>query len=93
VRTLLAVSEQRFDQLRLLARVLFAAAAAVLVLSVVGAIQIATTSSSIAGLDETVRQNRGVVALGALGGGVIGAGVLAGLAGILTILLERERKS
>ena len=90
MRTLLAVSEQRFDQLRLLARVLFAAAAAVLVLSVIGAIEIATTSSSIAGLDETVRQNRGVVALGALGGGVVGAGILAGLAGILTVMLDRE---
>jgi ABC-type uncharacterized transport system permease subunit len=86
------VSERRIEQLRLLVLVLFAAAAAALVLSVVAAITIATSSSSIAGLDETVRQNRGVVALGALGGGIVGAGIMAGLAGILTVMLDREQE-
>lgn len=85
------MSQQRIEQLRLLARVLFAASAAVLLLSVIGAIQVATSSSNLPIVGDIQHQNRGVIALGAFGGGVVGAGILAGLAGILTLMLEREQ--
>ena len=65
-------------------------AAAVLVLSVAGAIQIGTTDSDIPIFGDIQQQNRGIAALAALGGGIVGAGVLAGLAGILTALLDSQ---
>jgi hypothetical protein len=84
------MTEQRREQLRLLVRVLFAAAAAVIVISVIVSIQIGTSDSEIPIFGEIQQQNRGIIALGALGGGVVGAGILAGLAGILLLLLERD---
>jgi hypothetical protein len=87
------VSDERLELLRLLARLLFAAAATVLAFSVVGAIMIASTDNAVPGLETLQRQSRGIGALAALGGGVLGSGVLAGLAGILTVLLEREERA
>jgi hypothetical protein len=87
------VSDERLELLRLLARLLFAAAAMVLAFSVVGAIMIASTDNAVPGLETLQRQSRGIGALAALGGGVLGSGVLAGLAGILTVLLEREERA
>lgn len=84
------MTEQSREQLRLLVRVLFAAAAAVIVISVIVSIQIGTSDSEIPIFGEIQQQNRGIIALGALGGGVVGAGILAGLAGILLLLLERD---
>jgi hypothetical protein len=86
------MTEQRREQLRLLVRILFAMAAAVLVLSVAGAIQIASSNSDIPIFGDIQQQNRGVAALAALGGGIVGAGVLAGLAGILTALLDSQER-
>ena len=60
-------------------------------LSVIGAIQIATSDSSLGISPDFERQSRGVVVLGALGGGITAAGVLAGLGAILQVLLERPR--
>jgi hypothetical protein len=85
------VSKQRIDQLRLLVRVLFAAAAAALVLAVIAAIQIATSSTNIEIVGQIQQESRGVIALAVFGGGVVGAGILAALAGILTVLLDREQ--
>jgi hypothetical protein len=84
------VSEERIELLRLLARLLFAAAGVVLAFSVVGAIMIASTNNAVPGFETLQRQSRGIGALAALGGGILGSGVLAGLGGILTVLLERE---
>jgi hypothetical protein len=84
------VTEQRLEQLRILVRLLFAAAALVLVFSVIGAIQIASSDDAVPLFETFQRQSRGIGALAALGGGVVGAGVLAGLGGILTALIERE---
>ena len=84
------MTEQRREQLRLLVRVLFAAAAAVIVVSVIVSIQIGTSDSEIPIFGDIQQQNRGIIALGALGAGVVGAGILAGLAGILLFLLERD---
>jgi len=79
---------QRREQLRLLVRILFGMAAAVVVFSVVGAIEIGTSSSQIPGFEQLQQQNRGTAALAALGGGLVGAGILAGLPGIFTALIE-----
>jgi hypothetical protein len=87
------VSDERLELLRLLARLLFAAAAMVLAFSVVGAIMIASTDNAVPGLETLQRQSRGIGALAALGGGVLGSGVLAGLAGILTVLLDGEERA
>lgn len=82
------MTPQRRDQLRLLVRVLFALGAAVLILSLAAAIQVGTSESSVPGFDEITQQNRGTAALAVLGGGVLGAGILLGIAGILTVLVE-----
>ena len=79
----------------LLARTLIWAAAVVLALSVMGAIAIATSDSSLPFAEDLQRQGRGIAAIGALGGGVAAAGVLSGLGAILRLLLidrlESER--
>lgn len=82
------MTQQRRNQLRLLVRVLFGMAAAVVVFSIVGALEIGTSTNQIPGFDQIQQQNRGTAALAALGGGLIGAGILAGLAGILTALID-----
>jgi hypothetical protein len=84
------VSEERIELLRLLVRLLFAAAAVVLAFSVVGAIMIASTDNAVPGFETLQRESRGIGALAALGGGVVGSGILAGLGGVLTVLLESE---
>jgi hypothetical protein len=86
------VSAQRREQLRILARVLFGAAVAVLVLSVVGAIQIGTSESDVVFFGDVQDENRGVMTVGALGAGVFAAGVLAALGAILAVLLDREER-
>ena len=77
------------DRLRVLAIALFWAAGLVLLLSVIGAITVASTDQSL-GLfaPEVEKEGRGLVAVAALGGGFTSAGVLAGLGGILTALLR-----
>ncbi len=70
----------------LLATVLLAAAGAVLALTLAAGLLIAVTEVTIPGLDELQRQGRGPVALLILAAGATGAGVLAGLGGILRLL-------
>jgi hypothetical protein len=84
------VNERPTEWLQVLARALVYAGGAVLVLAVIGAIQIATSDSSLGISPDFEQQSRGVVALGALGGGITAAGVLAGLGAILQVLLDRE---
>lgn len=72
----------------ILARALLWAAAVVLVLSVIGAIQIAFSESAVPFFEEAERQSRGIAAVGAIGGGIAAAGVLAGLGAILWLLLD-----
>jgi hypothetical protein len=89
----MAVDDRTLELFDLLARGLIAAAAAVLALSVIGAIVIATSETALPVVDELQRQNRGTFAVGALGGGLTAAGVLSGLGAILRVLLAgwRER--
>ena len=86
------MDERTIDVLELLGRVLMAAAVAVLVLSVLCAVLIAGSESSVPGLDTLQRENRGVFAVAALGAGIVSAGILAGLGAILRVLLEERRE-
>ncbi len=88
--------EQRtLEWFELLARALIWAAGVVLVLSIIGAISIAGSDSSLPFFEDLQRQGRAVGAVGAIGGGVAAAGVLSGLGAILRLMLddraERER--
>ncbi len=88
--------EQRtLEWFELLARALIWAAGVVLLLSIIGAISIAGSDSSLPFFEDLQRQGRAVGALGAIGGGVAAAGVLSGLGAILRLMLddraERER--
>ena len=76
------------EWLQLLARGLIWAAVAVFVLSLIGAIQIATSNNELGIAPEFEKQSRGIVALAALGGGLTAAGILAGLGAILHVLLD-----
>ena len=85
------MDERTLEWLDVLARALMWAALAVLVLSVIGAVAVATSETSLPGLDVLQRENRGLLAVGALGGGIAAAGVLAGLGAILRLLLADRR--
>ena len=81
------MDERTLEWLQLLARALIWAAALVLALSVIGAIQIATSESGTGIFTDFEQQSRGIAAVGALGAGVSAAGILAGLGAILLVLL------
>jgi hypothetical protein len=74
-----------------LARLMLWGAATVLALAIVGAIAIASSESSIPGLDEITRENRGVVAVFAVGAGLTAAGLLAGLGALLRLKVADAR--
>ena len=86
------MDERTIDSLDLLARALMAAAVVVIVLGLLGAILIAGSESSVPGVDEIQRENRGAFAVGALAAGIVSAGVLAGLGAILRVLLAERRE-
>jgi hypothetical protein len=86
------VDVRTLDWLETLGRVLLWGAAAVLALAIVGAIAIASSESSIPGFDELTRENRGVVAVFALGAGLTSAGVLAGLGALLRLNVAEHRR-
>jgi hypothetical protein len=80
-------------RLAVLAIALFWAAGLVLLLSVIGAITVASTDQSLGLLaPEVEKEGRGLVAVAALGAGFTSAGVLAGLGGILTALLRSDER-
>jgi len=70
----------------LLARSLLWVAGIVLLLSIIGAIVIGSTSTSVPLLEDIQSQSRGAAAIAMLGGGLTAAGLLAGLGAILRIL-------
>jgi hypothetical protein len=82
------VDERAVELLRVLARALVWGAGVVLVLSVIGMIQIATTESELPFFMQVERESRAIAVVGALGGGITAAGVLAGLGAILRVLLD-----
>ena len=81
------MDERTLEWLQLLARALIWGAVLVLALSVIGAIQIATSESGTGIFTDFEQQSRGIAAVGALGAGVSAAGILAGLGAILLVLL------
>jgi hypothetical protein len=85
------MDERTLDWLEALSRGLMWAALAVLVLAVIGAVAVATSETSLPGLDVLQRENRGLFAVGALGAGIAAAGVLAGLGAILRLLVAERR--
>ena len=86
------MDERTLEWLEILARALFWGAAAVLALSVVGAIAIASSDNALPLFEEVERQGRGVAAIAALGGGITGAGLLAGLGAIIRLLIAQRRE-
>jgi hypothetical protein len=86
------MDERSLEWLELIARALMFGALVVLVLSLIGTVVIATSESSIPGFDELQRENRGVIAVLALGGGIAAAGVMAGLGGILRLMIAERRE-
>jgi len=85
------VDDQTLTRLELLGVVLLVASAAVLVLTVGSALVVASSETELPGVDELQRESRGPLALLLLAGGVTGAGVLAGLGGILRLLVAQAR--
>ncbi len=74
----------------LLARSLTWIAGIVLLLSVVAAIVIAGSENAAPLLEDLEKQGRGVAALGALGGGLTAAGLLAAAGAILRLLVTER---
>lgn len=72
----------------LLARLLLSAAGGILVLTIAAALLLGATESSLPGIDELQRQSRGPLALLILAGGTTGAGLLAGLGAVISLLVE-----
>ena len=64
-----------------------------LLLSVIGAIQIAATQTELGIAPEFEKQSRGIVAVGALGAGISAAGILVGLGAILRVLLAAREEA
>lgn len=75
-----------------LGRALLWAAVAVLGLTVIGAAAIISSDTAIGFLDEDIqRQGRGILAIGAFGGGLAAAGVLAGLGALVRLEVDEAR--
>jgi hypothetical protein len=87
------VDENTLEWLDILGRGLMFGAAAVLVLSIIGALGIGSSSSSLPLIGELQQENRGTIAIGALGAGLTAAGVLAGLGAIIRLLVAERRES
>ncbi len=85
------MDERTLGLLDSLGRALLWGAVAVVGLAVISAIAIAGSQSTIPGLDEIQRENRGVFAVIALGSGITGAGLLAGLGAVVRLLVAGRR--
>jgi hypothetical protein len=85
------VDENTLEWLDILGKALMFAAAAVLVLSIIGAVAIASSSSDIDLIGQFQQQNRGTVAAGVIGGGLTAAGILGGLGAIVRLLVAGRR--
>ncbi len=85
------VDENTLEWLDILGKGLMFVAAAMLLLGVIGAVAVATSSSDIELVGQFQQQNRGTFAAGVLGAGITSAGVLAGLGAIVRLLVARQR--
>jgi hypothetical protein len=87
------VDENTLEWMDILGRGLMFGAAAVLVLSVIGAIGIGSSSSSLPLIGELQQENRGTIAIFALGAGLTATGLLAGLGAVIRLLVADRRES
>lgn len=87
------MDERTLDWLDTLGAALLWGAVAVLGLALIAAIAIAGSESSIPGFDELQRENRGVLAVAAIGGGLTSAGVLAGLGALVRLRVAERREA
>jgi hypothetical protein len=87
------VDENTLEWLDILGRGLMFAAATVLVLSIIGAIGIGSSSSTLPLIGELQQENRGTLAVAALGAGFTAAGVLSGLGAIIRLLVAERREN
>ena len=87
------MDERTLGLLDTLGRALLWGAVAVVGLAVISAVAIAGSETTIPGLDEIQRENRGVVSVIALGSGITGAGLLAGLGAIVRLLVAGRREA
>jgi hypothetical protein len=74
----------------LLANVLFATAALILVLSPVAALALANSAETLGIFEAFEHQSRDLAALAAFGVGLMGAGLVAGVGGILKALVSQR---
>jgi hypothetical protein len=86
------VDARTLDWLDTLGRGLMWAAVAVLGLSMIGAVAILTTDSVVGLFEDVQRQGRGILAIGAFGGGLTASGVLAGLGAIIRLKVAERRE-
>ena len=85
------MDENTLEWLDMLGKGLMFLAATILVFSVIGAIGISSSSSTLPVIGELQQQNRGTFALFTLGAGITAAGVLVGLGAIVRLLVARRR--
>lgn len=83
------MSERERDWMRVLAKGLFVAAAIVLLLSLVAGVSIAGSESTVPGVDEIQRENRGSIAFATIAFGIVSSAVLCGLGGIMRLLMAQ----
>lgn len=81
------------EWLRVLANGLFVFAVLVLLLSLIAGVSVAGSESTVPGIDTIQRENRGAIAFATIAFGLVSAGVLSGLGGILRVLLAQRRDS
>ncbi len=75
-----------------LGRALLWCAVALLGLATIGAVAIISSDNAVF-VDENIqRQGRGILAIGAFGGGLAGAGIVAGLGGLLRLKVAEHRE-
>jgi hypothetical protein len=84
------VDRQTVALLQLLARGLFYAAALVLLLSLIAGIQALTSDAQLGVVPELESEGRTAAAVFAVGAGITGAGILAGLGGLILLLLSER---
>lgn len=86
------MAQTTLEWLDILGRALFWAAVVVIVLSIVGAVAIASSSSTLPVVGELQQQNRGTIAVGALVIGITAAGALAGLGALVRLNVAAQRQ-
>lgn len=84
------MQRRTLEWFEILAKGLVWAAGMVLVLSLIGAVGIASSDNALPLLEDVQREGRTIAALGAVGGGLAAAGVLSGLGAILALLVSER---